>query len=83
LKKEYDININDINVVMTPPNDYKQQMNQALLETQMNNYSNLSNNSEFSKTFLMKEYLKWDDEMIKANADGFKEDKKLLPQDEY
>ena len=83
LKKEYDININDINVVMTPPNDYKQQMNQVLLETQMNNYSNLSNNSEFSKTFLMKEYLKWDDEMIKANADGFKEDKKLLPQDDY
>ncbi len=83
LKKEYDIDINDINVIMTPPNDYKQQMNQSLLETQMNNYSNLSNNTEFSKTFLMKEYLKWDDEMIKANSDGFKEDKKLLPQDDY
>jgi hypothetical protein len=82
LKKEYNININDLNVVMTPPNEYKSQMMQSLLETQMNNYSNLSNNTEFSKTFLMKEYLKWDDKMIKANSDGFKDDKKYLPKDE-
>ena len=31
----------------------------------------------------MKEYLKWDDEMVKANAEGFKKDKDYLPQDEY
>jgi len=83
LKREFDIEKNDINVVMTPPNEYKEQMNQSLLETRQNNYNNFSNNSEFSKTFLMKEYLKWDEEMIKANSDGFKKDKELLPQDEF
>jgi hypothetical protein len=82
LKKEYDISENDLNVTMTPPNEYKAQMNQALLDTRFNNYNQLSNNSEFSKTFLMREYLKWDDEMIKANAKGFEEDKKYLPQDD-
>jgi hypothetical protein len=30
----------------------------------------------------MREYLNWDDEMIKANAKGFEEDKKYLPQDD-
>jgi len=83
LKKEYNLSINDLNVVMTPPNDYKSQMQQSLMEARMNNYNSLSNNSEFSKTFLMREYLKWDDDMIKANAEGFKEDKKYLPKDEY
>jgi hypothetical protein len=82
LKKEYDISENDLNVTMVPPNEYKAQMHQALLDTRFNNYNQLSNNSEFSKTFLMREYLKWDDEMIKANAEGFKDDKKYLPQDD-
>jgi hypothetical protein len=57
-------------------------MNQALLDTMLNNYNQLSNNSEFSKTFLMKEYLKWDDEMIKANIEGFKDDKKHFIHDD-
>jgi len=83
LKKEYNLTINDLNVVMTPPNEYKDQMNQALLETRMSNYSNLSNNPEFSKIFLMKEYLKYDEETIKANSDSFKDDKKYLPKDEF
>ena len=83
LKKEYELSIDDINIMITPPNNYKEQMNQTLLETQMNNYSNFSNNPEFSKTFLMKEYLKWDDEMVKSNADGFTDDKKFLPGDDF
>lgn len=77
LKKEYDLNKSKIHIVMTSPNNYKDQMAQQLLSTQMDNYSNLSNNEEFSKYFLMKEYLDWDDEMIKANADGFKKDKEF------
>ena len=78
-----DIDINKINVTMTPPNDYKQQMAQMALETQMNNYTNISNNAEFSKTFLMKKYLKWDDDMVKENAEGFKDDAKYLPKDDF
>jgi len=82
LKKEYEITRNDINVVMTPPNDYKNQMTQMQLDTNINNYNSLSNNDEFSKTFLMRYFLKWDDETIKANAEGFKDDKRLLPHDD-
>ena len=83
LKKEYDISINDLNVVMTPPNNYKAQMQQAVIEIQMNNYTSLSNNSEFSKSYLMRKYLKWDDDDLKANAEGFEDDKKYLPKDDY
>lgn len=83
LKAEYDVDVNKINITMTPPNDYKQQMQQMLLETQMSNYTTLSNNPEFSKTFLMKTFLKWDDEKIKENADGFKEDEKWMPKEEF
>ncbi len=83
LKKEYDIDRSKMNVTMVPPNNYKDQMRQLLLNTQMDNYSNLSNNQEFSKSFLMKEYLGWDDEMIKANADGHEKDKELFPSDEF
>ena len=83
LKAEYDIDINKINITMTPPNDYKQQMQQMILETQMNNYTSLANNPEFSKSFLMKTYLKWDDNLIRENAEGFKEDDKLFPKEEF
>lgn len=83
LKAEYDVDVNKINITMTPPNDYKEQMFQLALETRMNNYSNLSNNTEFSKYYLMKKYLKWSDEEIKENADGFKEDAKWMPKDEF
>ena len=80
LKKEYELDKSKIHIFMTPPNNYKAQMAQQLLDTQMNNYSNMSNNEEFSKTFLMREYLEWDDEMLKANKQGFEDDKKYLPE---
>lgn len=83
LKAEYDVDVNKINITMTPPNDYKAQMEQLALETQMNNYTSLSNNPEFSKTFLMKRFLKWDDETIAENAKGFKEDEKWMPKEEF
>jgi len=82
LKKEYELDKSKLAIVMTPPNNYKDQLNQQILQARMNNYSSLSNNSEFSKTFLMKEFLKWDDEMIKMNSEGFDDDKKYLPQDD-
>jgi hypothetical protein len=82
LKKQYGLNKNDLNIVMNPPSEYKEQMNQKILETRLNNYSSLSNEESFSKSYLMKKFLKMDDEDIKANADGFVEDKKLFPKDE-
>lgn len=82
LKAEYDIDINKINITMTPPNDYKAQMKQMMLEKNISNYTALSNMEEFSKSFLMREFLGWDDEMIKKNADGLKADKILFPTPE-
>lgn len=83
LKAEYDIEHNKLNIVMTPPNNYKAQMHQTLLEAQVSNYQALSGSEEFSKTFLMREYLKWDDEKIQQNSDGFKDDDKYLPKSEF
>lgn len=83
LKAEYDVDIHKVNITMTPPNDYKAQMHQMLLESQISNYQSLSGAEEFSKTFLMREFLKWDDEMIKQNSDGFKDDDKYLPKSEF
>ncbi|NIU00536.1 MAG: hypothetical protein GWN01_06230 [Nitrosopumilaceae archaeon] len=67
---------------MTSPNQYRDHMRQGLLETNFNNYNQLANNEEFSKYYLMKRYLKWTDDEIQANADGFKKDKELLPDDD-
>ena len=77
LKSEYEIDKSKINVTMTPPSLYKQQMEQNFLETQFSNYNNLCNNEEFSKSFLQKKFLGWSDEEIRENAEGFELDKKL------
>jgi hypothetical protein len=82
LKKEYDLDRSKIHISLTAPNNYKDQMAQQLLTTQMSNYSTLASNVEFSKSFLQKTYLKWDDDMIKQNAEGFKLDKELLPKED-
>lgn len=76
-KKQYSLDENSFRIEFNPPNKYKSQLHQAVLETRSNNYSMLSNNPEFSKSYLMRKYLHWDDEEIKANAEGLKEDKKL------
>ena len=63
---------------MNCPNSYKDQIEQKSLETKFNNYNMLVNNSEFSKSFLMKRYLGMDDDDLKANAEGFAIDKQLF-----
>ncbi len=82
LKKEYELDESKITIIATPPNSYKDQIEQALLEMQMNNYQNFANNSEFSKSFLMQRYLDFTEEDLKVNGEGFILDKKYLPQDE-
>ena len=83
LKKEYDLDRSKLNVSMVPPNNYKDQMKQTLLQTQMDNYTNMANNDEFSRYFLMKEFLGWDDDMIKANSEGFAKDDELFPRETF
>lgn len=82
LKKQYNLNRNDIAVSFNPPSEYREQMKQQMLEVKLNNYSSLSNEEAFSKSYLMKKYLGMDEEEIKENSKGFDEDKKLFPQDD-
>jgi hypothetical protein len=77
LREKYDITKNSLNIKFNPPNQYKQQMEQMLLETQFNNYSNLANNPEFSKKYLMTKYLKWTEDEIKDNSEMLSDDIKL------
>jgi hypothetical protein len=83
LKKEYELDKSKFNVTMVPPNNYKDQMQQLLLETQMNNYNNLANNEEFSRYFLMREMLGWDEEKIVSNSEGFDKDDELFPRERF
>lgn len=76
LKKQYDLNNKKISVTMTPPSQYKEQMNQQLNDSRFSNYQQLADRSEMSKYYLMKRYLKWDEEEIKANAEGKQKDVK-------
>ena len=62
---------------MNPPNHYKYQMEQMFQSQRFDNYSQLANNDEFSKSFLMKKYLEWDDKEVVENAEGLKKDKEL------
>ena len=82
IKKEYELNRASFDIFMTPPNQYKDQIEQLLLETRQNNYQNLANNPEFPKTWLMKEYLGLDEDDFKEIAEYHKKDKEILPQDE-
>lgn len=82
LKKEYEIDKSKFTINMTPPNNYKYQMQQQLLASRMDNYSHMSSDTAFSKSFLMREYLGFDDDMLEKNRQGFENDKKLFPKPE-
>lgn len=76
--KQYGLDEYSLSITMNCPNSYKDQIEQKSLETKFNNYNMLVNNSEFSKSFLMKRYLGMDDDDLKANAEGFAIDKQLF-----
>jgi len=79
LKKEYDLDKSKIKVKMQTPSHYKQSMEQAFLEQTFANYNALNNNQEFSKSYLIKKYLKWTDDELEENLAGFTADVKLFP----
>jgi hypothetical protein len=82
IREKYSLTRNDFAITMTPPSEYKKQMEQMLRETQLSNFSTLSNDPAFSKSYLMRKYLNMNDDDIKANAKGFAEDKKTIPEDQ-
>jgi hypothetical protein len=77
LKKQYSLNKKSFMIRFTPPSDYREQMYQNFIESRFNNYSTLADRPEFSIYYLMKKYLKWDDEEITENVEGMKMDTKL------
>jgi hypothetical protein len=77
MKKEYDLTNRKIEITMNAPSKYKEQMEQAFTDSRFNNYQQLADRPEMSKYYLMKRYLKWDDEEIQANVAGKKKDTQL------
>lgn len=77
MKKLYSLDRTKINLILNRPSNYKEQMDQNFLETRFSNYSTLADRPEMSKYFLMKKYLKWNDDEIKANVAGMKKDEEL------
>ena len=77
LKREYNLDMKKIRVKLNPPSNYKEQMEQNFQETRYNNYQALADRNEMSKYYLMKKFLKWNDDDIKENVEGLKKDREL------
>lgn len=82
LRKEYELNKSSFDIKMTPPNHYKNQLEQLILETKQNNYSNLSAEEAFPKTWLMNKYMDMDEDEIKDLKKWHDFDDEVLPEDE-
>jgi len=82
IRKEYELNKSSFDIEMTPPNHYKDQLEQLILETKQNNYSNLSTEEAFPKTWLMNKYMDMDEDEIKELKKWHDFDDEVLPEDE-
>jgi hypothetical protein len=77
LKKQYELTEESFSIRMNPPSKYKEQMDQNFLESRYNNYMALADREEISRYFLMKNFLKWNQEDIEENKKGMEMDYKL------
>ena len=77
LKEMYGLSHRKIGISMNPPSHYKEQMEQVFNDARFANYSQLADRPEMSKYYVIKRYLHWDDEEIKANVEGKKKDVEL------
>lgn len=77
LKKQYGLDKKSFKIFLNPPSKYKEQMEANFLDTRFNLYQSLADREEMSKYYLMKKYLRWDDEEVKKNVEGMKKDKEL------
>lgn len=64
---------------MTPPNNYKAQMEQVILESKQVNYNTMAGNPELPRSWLMSEYLDFTDEDFSEMEKFVAKDKKLFP----
>jgi hypothetical protein len=77
MKRPYELTSKKVRVTMNAPSKYKEQMEQMFNDSRFSNYQQLADRPEFSKYYLMKRFLKWDDEEIQANVDGKAKDIKM------
>jgi len=82
LKKQYELDKTQCWIKMNVPNNYREDQLQSEMLMRFENYMALASNEEFSKTFLMREFLKWDDEMLDKLKNGFLDDKEYLLKEE-
>lgn len=74
IKKQYELTSKKLEIRMNAPSRYDEQMEQMFNDSRFANYGQLADRPEFSKYYLMKRYLKWDDEEISENAESRKKD---------
>jgi len=82
IKKEYELNRSSFDIKFNPPNWYTEQLQQQLLETRHNNYTSLSREDEFPKTWLLVKYMNMTEDDLKELKDYHEKDKEIFPQDE-
>lgn len=82
MKQQYELDGKKIKIRMSPPSNYREQMEQNFMESRFSNYTMLADRTEFSKYWLMKKYLKFSDDEIQANVDAMKRDDELGLKDE-
>jgi hypothetical protein len=82
IKEEYNLDYNSFSINMNPPSHYHESMEQSFREQEFTNYNAIKDSPEFSKTFLMKRYLHWNEKDFEDNKKGFTQDKKYFPEPE-
>jgi len=82
IKKEYNLDYNSMSIEMNPPSNYHESMEQSFMEMEFANYNAMKDSPEFSKSFLMRKYLNWDEKDFEDNKKGHELDKRYFPQAE-
>jgi hypothetical protein len=74
--KQYELDVSKLKITMTAPNNYADRIAQSVKQQRFDNYQALQGNQEFPRSFLMRMYLKYDDDDFKELQKGWTDDKK-------
>lgn len=79
IRKHLGLTREKILIKFTPPNNFEENMKQKIREIKFQNFSQLYMYKEFSKFYLAKKFLGWDDSDWEENKNSFDKDLELLP----
>lgn len=82
IKKEYELDRSSFDIKFNPPNWYTEQLQQQLLETRHSNYTSLSREDEFPKTWLLVKYMNMTEDDLNELKEYHEKDKEIFPQEE-